>query len=66
MRKLFTFFAMAIFAIGTMVANWQPSDTEATSLDKAGTSGQVQMNTLRTVDGKIILPEGIKLLKQHA
>ena len=55
MKKLFTFVAMAVFAIGTMVANWQPSDTEATRLDKEGTNGQVQMKTLRTDDGKIIL-----------
>ena len=45
---------MAVFAMGTMVANWQPSDTEATKLDK-NADGQVQMKTLRTDDGKIIL-----------
>ncbi|MBO4803695.1 MAG: hypothetical protein J5503_04030 [Muribaculaceae bacterium] len=55
MKKLFTFFAMAALAIGTMVANWQPSDTEAIKLDEANASGQVQMKTLRTDDGKIIL-----------
>ncbi len=37
------------------MANWQPSDTEATKLDKEGASGQVQMKTIRTDDGKIIL-----------
>ena len=46
---------MAVFAMGTMMANWQPSDTEATHLDKNGTTGQVQMKTMRTDDGKIIL-----------
>ena len=55
MKKLFTFFALAVFAMGTMWANWQPSDMDATRLDKEGTSGQVQMKTLRTDDGKIIL-----------
>lgn len=55
MRKLFTFIAMAVFAIGTMVANWQPSDVNATRLDKEDSNGQVQMKTLRTDDGKIIL-----------
>lgn len=46
---------MAALAIGTMVANWVPSDTESTRLDAPGTDGQVQMKTLRTDDGKIIL-----------
>ena len=55
MKKLFTFVVMAVFAMGTVFANWQPSDTEATRLDKEGTGGQVQMKTLRTDDGKIIL-----------
>ena len=55
MKKLFTFVVMAVFAIGTMMANWQPSDTEATHLDKDGSNGQVQMKTMRTDDGKIIL-----------
>ncbi|MBQ3364981.1 MAG: hypothetical protein IJG42_13725 [Muribaculaceae bacterium] len=55
MKKIFTFVVMAVFAIGTMMANWQPSDTEATHLDKDGSNGQVQMKTMRTDDGKIIL-----------
>ena len=46
---------MAVLSIGTMMANWQPSDTEAIRLDKEGADGQVQMKTLRTDDGKIIL-----------
>lgn len=54
MKNLITFLVMAVFAMGTMVANWQPSDTEATKLDKFA-NGQVQMKTLRTDDGKIIL-----------
>lgn len=54
MKNFITFLVMAIFAMGTMVANWQPSDTEATKLDK-NADGQVQMKTLRTDDGKIIL-----------
>jgi hypothetical protein len=55
MKKLFTFVLMAALAVGTAMANWQPSDTEATPLDKEGTQGQVQMKTIRTDDGKIIL-----------
>ena len=55
MKKLFTFVLVAIFAMGTALANWQPSDTEAIRLDKEGTDGQSQMKTIRTDDGKIIL-----------
>ena len=55
MKKLFTFVFLAIFAVGTVMANWQPSDMDATKLDKEGTNGQVQMKTIRTDDGKIIL-----------
>ena len=55
MKKLFTLVLMAALAVGTAMANWQPSDTEATKLDKEGASGQVQMKTIRTDDGKIIL-----------
>ena len=55
MKKLLTFVMMAVFAMGTMFANWHPSDIEATKLDAEGTTGQVQMKTLRTDDGKIIL-----------
>ena len=46
---------MAVFAMSTALANWQPSDTEAIRLDKDGADGQVQMKTIRTDDGKIIL-----------
>ncbi len=46
---------MAVFAMSTALANWQPSDTEAIRLDKDGAEGQVQMKTIRTDDGKIIL-----------
>ena len=46
---------MAVFAMSTMMANWQPSDIDATKLDKEGANGQVQMKTLRTDDGKIVL-----------
>ena len=55
MKKLLTFVFMAVFAMGTMTANWHPSDMDATKLDKEGATGQVQMKTLRTDDGKIIL-----------
>ncbi|MBQ3731956.1 MAG: hypothetical protein II905_09415, partial [Muribaculaceae bacterium] len=55
MKKFITFVVMAVFAMGTMVANWHPSDMDATKLDKEGASGQVQMKTLRTDDGKIVL-----------
>ena len=46
---------MAVLAVGTMTANWQPSDTEAIRLDKEDADGQVQMKTIHTPDGKIIL-----------
>lgn len=46
---------MAALAIGTMSAAWVASDTERTRLDAADADGQVQMKTLRTDDGKIIL-----------
>ena len=46
---------MAVFAMSTMMANWHPSDIDATKLDKEGANGQVQMKTLRTDDGKIVL-----------
>ena len=55
MKRFFTFVAVAVFAMSSMMANWHPSDTESTRLDKEGTNGQVQMKTLRTDDGKIIL-----------
>ena len=55
MKKLFAFLVMSVFAIGTIMANWHPSDTEAIRLDKEGADGQTQMKTLRTDDGKIIL-----------
>ena len=54
MKKIFTL-AMMLLCVGSMMANWQPSDTEAIQLDAEGTSGQVQMKSLRTDDGKIIL-----------
>jgi len=54
MKKLFTFFAMVTLAVGSMSANWIPSDTESTKLDAEGTMGQSQMKTIRTDDGKII------------
>ena len=54
MKKIFTL-AMMLLCVGTMMANWQPSDTEATRLDAEGTDGQLQMKTIRTDDGKIIL-----------
>lgn len=55
MKKFFTVMAMAALAIGTAMAAWQPSDMEATRLDKEGTNGQVQMKTETTPDGKIVL-----------
>lgn len=55
MKNFFTFLAMAALAIGTMTAQWVPSDTESTRLDAEGAQGQTQMQTLRTDDGKIIL-----------
>lgn len=54
MKKIFTL-AMMLLCMGSMMANWQPSDTEAIQLDAEGTTGQVQMKTVRTDDGKIIL-----------
>ncbi len=55
MKKIISLVFMSIFAFGTMMAGWQPSDTEAIRLDAEGTNGQVQMKTIRTTDGKIIL-----------
>lgn len=54
MKKIFTL-AMLLLCVGSMTANWQPSDTEAIQLDAEGTDGQTQMKTIRTDDGKIIL-----------
>jgi hypothetical protein len=54
MKKLFTFLMVALTAT-VMMAQWQPSDTEATRLDAEGSMGQTQMKTLRTDDGKIVL-----------
>ena len=55
MKKIFTFMTMALLAIGTMTANWQPSDMDAIKLDKEGTRGQVQMKSMMTPEGNIIL-----------
>ena len=55
MKRIITVLAMAALAVGTMMANWHPSDTEATRLDKEGESGQTQMKTLRADDGVIAL-----------
>ena len=72
MKKVFTLLAMTVFAISTAMANWQPSDMDATQLDAQGTKGQVQMKTLRTPEGKIILSwlrgemnEGVFSYKLH-
>ena len=46
---------MAAFAAGMMWAGWVPSDTESIKLDKEDAAGQVQMKSIRTDDGKIIL-----------
>ena len=46
---------MAVLAMGTALADWQPSDTEAIRLDAEGADGQLQMKTIRTDEGKIIL-----------
>lgn len=54
MKRILTFSMMFMLAVGTMLA-WQTSDTEATRLDAEGTNGQVQMKTLTTPEGKIIL-----------
>lgn len=54
MKRILTFSMMFMLAVGTMLA-WQTSDTEATRLDAEGTKGQVQMKTLTTPEGKIIL-----------
>ena len=71
MKNFITFLVMAVFAMGTMMANWQPSDTEAIKLDK-DSNGQTQMKTLRTDDGKIVLSwlrgertDGISSYKLH-
>ena len=46
---------MVALTATVMMAQWQPSDFDATRLDGEGTMGQTQMKTLRTDDGKIIL-----------
>ena len=46
---------MVALTATVMMAQWHPSDTEATRLDGEGTMGQTQMKTLRTDDGKIVL-----------
>ena len=55
MKKLFTLVAMVLFTVTAAMANWQPSDVDATRLDKEDAGGQVQMKTIRTDEGKIIL-----------
>ena len=54
MKRILTFSMMLMLAVGTMLA-WQTSDTEAIRLDAEGSNGQVQMKTLTTPEGKIIL-----------
>lgn len=54
MKRIFTFSMMLMLAVATMMA-WQTSDTEATRLDGEGTNGQVQMKTLTTPQGNIVL-----------
>ena len=46
---------MAVCAFGMMQAKWTPDDFASIRLDKEDAGGQVQMKTLRTDDGKIIL-----------
>ena len=55
MKRIFTLLMMAALTVGVMSAKWQPSDYDATRLDLEGSKGQVQMKTLRTDDGKIVL-----------
>ena len=55
MKRIFTLLMLAALTVGVMSAEWKPSDTEAIRLDAEGTGGQVQMKSLRTDDGKIIL-----------
>ena len=54
MKRFFTFSVMLMLAVSSVLA-WQTSDTQATRLDLEGSKGQVQMKTLRTDDGKIVL-----------
>jgi len=46
--------AMVMMAVGTANAQWKPSNTDYTRIDKPGATGQKLMKTLRTDDGKII------------
>ena len=55
MKKFFTFVVMAVFASAMMMAEWHPSDVDAIQLDKEGADGQVQMKTLMTPEGNIVL-----------
>ena len=50
------FAAMVMMAVGTANAQWKPSNTDYTRIDKPGATGQKLMKTLRTDDGKIIMP----------
>ena len=54
MKRIITFSMLLMLGIGSMLA-WHTSDTEATRLDGEGTNGQVQMKTITTPEGKIIL-----------
>ena len=54
MKKILTL-AMMLLCVGSMMANWQPSDTEAIRLDVEGSIAYGGMKTIRTDDGKIIL-----------
>ena len=55
MKKFFTFVVMAVFASAMMMAEWHASDVDAIQLDKEGADGQVQMKTLMTPEGNIVL-----------
>jgi len=46
---------LAMLVCGTAWAQWKPSDTDYTTLDKEGTYGQMQPHALRTADGKTVL-----------
>ncbi len=54
MKRFFTLIAL-VLTTSCMFAGWQPNDNEMIRLDKAGVSGQMQLKTARTPEGRTVL-----------
>lgn len=54
MKKFFTLIVL-VLTTNCMFAGWQPNDNEMIRLDKAGASGQIQLKTARTPEGRTVL-----------